>query len=114
MEFLTTDPEAVAILGVDRGVPSNTVGRSILENDAVTDFTATLEWQGHEIVQACYDHQLTLGTDLYIHPYYEHDLFREIYEAPIERFLNGSATAAEAINSILTNFDDMLASVMGE
>jgi len=114
IEFLTTDPDAVVLLGVDRGVPSNAIAKSILQNATSVDYSATLEWQGHDIVQACYDHQRTLGTDLYIHPYYEHDVFREIYEAPIERFLNGTATATEAINSILNNFDDMLAAVMEE
>lgn len=112
--FMTTDPDAVRILGVDRGVPSNQTARSILEASTTPLFTATLEWVGHDVVQSLYDHQLSLGQNLYIHPYYEHDIFRQIYEAPIERFLNGTVTAAQAISTIMNQFDGMLAEVMGE
>lgn len=112
IEFLTTDPEAVVLLGVDRGVPANLTALGILETSTDPLFTDTLEWQGHEIVQTLFDHQASLGQDLYIHPYYEHDVFRRIYEAPIESFLNNTKTANEAIAQIIANFDDMLAEVM--
>lgn len=112
IEFLTSDPDAVKILGVDRGVPANLAAKGVLEASTDPVFTDSLEWQGHLVVQELYDHEVSLGQDLYIHPYYEHDVFRRIYEAPIESFLNNTKTANEAINLILANFDDMLADVM--
>lgn len=112
LEFITTDPEAVLTLGVDRGVPSHTGARSLLENATTVDFTTTNEWQGHEIVQEYYNNQLALGQELYIHPYYEHDTFRKVYEDPIEKFLNGSITGKQAAQAIVRDFDKELARVM--
>ncbi|MDD3999802.1 MAG: ABC transporter substrate-binding protein, partial [Bacilli bacterium] len=112
LEFINTDPDAVRILGVDRGIPSNTVAKSILVNSE-TDFQATSEWRGHDIVQNYYNHQLTLDQTLYIHPYYEHDAFRKIYENPVDRFLLGKLTVREAASEIVRSFDKELERVMG-
>jgi oligogalacturonide transport system substrate-binding protein len=112
LEFITTDPEAVKILGVDRGVPSHQTARTILSSSTDPVYTSSLEWLGHNIVQSLFDHQVSVGQDLYIHPYYEHDSFRRIYEIPIEKFLFNTYTANQAINEILARFDSTLASVM--
>ncbi len=112
LEFMTTDPEAVAILGVDRGVSNNTVTQDILKAVTTTDFQASLEWQGHNIVQSFFNHQLTLSQDLYIHPYYEHATFRAIYESPIESFLLGNITARVAAQNIISRFNTELTRVM--
>ncbi len=112
IEFLTGDPDAIMVLGVDRGVPSNLNAYDILYESIDPVFTETLEWQGHVYVQECYDNQVSLGHNLYIHPYYEHDIFRQIYEMPIERFLFNYDTASEAIDDIIANFNSTLESVM--
>ncbi|CCV65303.1 MAG: ABC transporter substrate-binding protein [Paracholeplasma sp.] len=112
LEFMTTDPEAVRILGVDRGVSNNTETQQILLDTETTDFTKSLEWQGHNVVQNIFTDQIAKGVDLYIHPYYEHDTFRLIYEAPIERFLFGNATAQQAITDINRRFNTELSNVM--
>ncbi len=113
IEFITTDPEAVKILGVDRGISSNSVTRGLLESSTDPVFTATNEWKGHVIVQEYFNHQLTLDQNLYIHPYYEHDSFRKIYENPIESFLLGNTTGRQAAQAIVRDFDKELARVMG-
>jgi len=112
LEFITTNPEAVKILGVDRGVPSHADAFAILDASTDPDFKNTNEWRGHEIVQEYYNHQLSLGQKLYIHPYYEHDTFRKVYEGPIESFLNGSITGKQAAQAIVRDFDRELARVM--
>ncbi|PKK87552.1 MAG: hypothetical protein CVV63_00615 [Tenericutes bacterium HGW-Tenericutes-8] len=112
IEFMTTDPEAVKVLGVDRGVSNNQVTQDILLADTTTQFTNTLEWQGHEIVQTYFDAQIEADIDLYIHPFYEHDTFRKIYESPIEKFLFGNYTAQQAINDITRRFNTELSNVM--
>src|SRR5690606_26612423 len=93
LEFMTTDPEAIAILGVDRGITSHTSAQQTLASIEDGKFLNTLEWKGHQVVQSYYNHQVSLGQILYIHPYYEHDSFRNVYELPIERFLLGDRTA---------------------
>ncbi|NLD25799.1 MAG: carbohydrate ABC transporter substrate-binding protein, partial [Acholeplasmataceae bacterium] len=51
LEFMTTDPEALKILGVDRGITGHAASQQILRESTDPVFTSTLEWQGHEIVQ---------------------------------------------------------------
>ncbi|MBW4258489.1 ABC transporter substrate-binding protein [Methanobacterium sp. YSL] len=113
IEFMTTDPEAVAILGVDRGVSSNTTTQALLKAVPNKNFEATLEWQGHTVVQNLYNYQKTQQIDLYIHPYYEHNTFRAIYEGPIESFLLNNINANEAANRIIQRFNTELARIMG-
>lgn len=113
IEFMTSDPDAVRILGVDRGVPSNSLAYNTLLESTDPVFTATREWEGHVIVQQNYESQISEGINLYIHPYYEHDVFRRIYELPIEKFLFGTYTANQAINEIISKFNSTLAQVMG-
>ena len=112
IEFMTTDPEAVSILGVDRGVSSNTTTQQLLKEAVGKNFETSLEWQGHNIVQAMYNHQLTQDITLYIHPYYEHNTFRAIYEGPIESFLLNNINANEAANRIIQRFNTELARIM--
>ena len=112
IEFMTTDPEAVEILGVDRGISSNTDTQAILMASTTTDFLNSLEWQGHNVVQEYYNHQLSLSQNLYIHPYYEHNTFRAIYESPIESFLLGNSTARVAAQNIFNRFNTELERIM--
>ncbi len=113
IEFMTTDPDAVEILGVDRGVSNHTETQSILRAVSTTDFTQTLEWRGHDVVQSSFAAQISNDIHLYIHPYYEHITFRAIYEAPIENFLLGRRTASEAARDISNRFNSELSKVMG-
>lgn len=113
IEFMTTDPEAVEILGVDRGVSNHTDTQNILKAVSTIDFTETLEWRGHQVVQSAFASQISNNVDLYIHPYYEHITFRAIYEAPIENFLLGRRTASEAARDIVNRFNTELTKVMG-
>jgi oligogalacturonide transport system substrate-binding protein len=112
LEFLTSNQSAVLALGVDRGVPSNQEAFTFLSDSTAPIFTETLEWEGHNIVQEYYDNQVSLGQNLYIHPYYEHDVFRRIYQIPIEKFLFNTYTANQAINDIINNFNSTLEDVM--
>ena len=112
LEFMTTDPEAVAILGVDRGVSNNLDTQALLSAVTEKDFVNSLEWKGHEVVQTLFNHQLTLDQDLYIHPYYEHNTFRAIYESPIESFLLNNINANEAASRIINRFNSELKRAM--
>ncbi len=114
IEFMTTDPEAVAILGVDRGVSSNSTTQHLLKAVVGKDYENSLEWQGHTVVQAMYNHQLTQNMALYIHPYYEHNTFRAIYEGPIESFLLNNINANEAASRIIQRFNTELARIMAD
>jgi oligogalacturonide transport system substrate-binding protein len=113
IEFMTTDPEAVAILGVDRGVSSNSTTQDLLKAVVDKDYENSLEWQGHTVVQAMYNQQLSQNIQLYIHPYYEHNTFRAIYEGPIESFLLNNINANEAASRIIQRFNTELARIIG-
>jgi oligogalacturonide transport system substrate-binding protein len=112
IEFMTTDPDAVAILGVDRGVSSNSTTQTLLKAVVGKDYENSLEWQGHNVVQAMYNQQLSNSIELYIHPYYEHNTFRAIYEGPIESFLLNNINANEASSRIIQRFNTELARIM--
>ncbi|MCV2232716.1 ABC transporter substrate-binding protein [Acholeplasma manati] len=114
IEFMTTDPEAVAILGVDRGVSSNSTTQTLLKAVEGKNFEQSLEWQGHTVVQAMYNQQLSNSIELYIHPYYEHNTFRAIYEGPIESFLLNNINANEASSRIIQRFNTELARIMAD
>ena len=114
IEFMTTDPEAVAILGVDRGVSSNSTTQTLLKAVEGKNFEQSLEWQGHDVVQAMYNQQLSNNIELYIHPYYEHNTFRAIYEGPIESFLLNNINANEASSRIIQRFNTELARIMAD
>lgn len=114
IEFMTTDPEAVAILGVDRGVSSNSTTQTLLKAVEGKNFEQSLEWQGHTVVQAMYNQQLSNNIELYIHPYYEHNTFRAIYEGPIESFLLNNINANEASSRIIQRFNTELARIMAD
>jgi oligogalacturonide transport system substrate-binding protein len=112
LEFMTTDPEAVRILGVDRGVSNNSDTQAILTAVTENDFLNSLEWKGHQVVQTLFNHQLSIDQDLYIHPYYEHNTFRAIYESPIESFLLNNINANEAASRIINRFNTELKRAM--
>lgn len=114
IEFMTTDPEAVAILGVDRGVSSNSTTQTLLKAVEGKNFEQSLEWQGHDVVQAMYNQQLSNSIELYIHPYYEHNTFRAIYEGPIESFLLNNINANEASSRIIQRFNTELTRIMAD
>ncbi len=112
LEFMTTDSEAVEILGVDRGVSNNSDTQALLSAATEKDFTNSLEWKGHEVVQTLFNHQLTEDVNLYIHPYYEDNTFRAIYESPIESFLLNNINANEASSRIINRFNSELKRAM--
>lgn len=112
IDFMTTDPEAVLILGVDRGVSNHSETQSILESASSKNFKQTLEWKGHQVVQTLFNTQKSNGVDLYIHPYYEHSSFRAIYESPIESFLLNNINANEAAQRIINRFNTELSRIM--
>ncbi|MBU1144128.1 MAG: ABC transporter substrate-binding protein [Firmicutes bacterium] len=112
LEFMTTDPEAVRILGVDRGVSNNADTQAILTAATENDFVNSLEWKGHQVVQTLFNYQLSIDQDLYIHPYYEHNTFRAIYESPIESFLLNNINANEAATRIINRFNSELKRAM--
>jgi len=66
------------------------------------------------VVQAMYNQQLSNNIELYIHPYYEHNTFRAIYEGPIESFLLNNINANEASSRIIQRFNTELARIMAD
>ena len=109
INYLFTDEFAVKTLGLERGVTSHQGGYQILQ---ANDLLKGLEWDGHQIVQSKYQQSITSGVDLYIHPYYEDDTFRKVYEQEIEAWLLGDRVASVVVDNIIRNFNTSLQAAM--
>lgn len=109
INYLFSDEYAVTTLGLERGVTSHSDGYKVLESN---NLLKGLEWEGHGFVQDLYNESLENDVDLYIHPYYEDDTFRKVYEQEIEAWLLGDKVASQAVDNIIRNFNTALASAM--
>jgi ABC-type glycerol-3-phosphate transport system substrate-binding protein len=107
LNFILTDEEAVRRLGVERGVPSNQVAYEILEEN---NELLSLEYDGHQEVQKLYNANNTV--DLYIHPYYEDDTFRQVYELEFDAWLLGNKTSQQVVTNLVKNFNNALNGAM--
>lgn len=85
INWMFTDPEAIKILGTERGVPSNKVTYDTLKADGMlTDKDLQIEAMIDE------------ADTLYLSPYYEEPNVVDAYDTALERFLYGETTPAEA------------------
>jgi oligogalacturonide transport system substrate-binding protein len=107
LNFILTNEEAVRRLGVERGVPSNQIAYGILEEHDELD---SLEYQGHQEVQKLYN--ANKDVNLYIHPYYEDDTFRQVYELEFDAWLLGNKTSQQVVNNLIKNFNNALSNAM--
>lgn len=98
LEFLTTDPEAVKILGVSRGIPANKKAVSILENSNLLD-PFMLEANNKVINFA--------GKG--IHPLFEHKQLHVILKDIVDRLGYRQLTAKQASTELINQTNDFLA-----
>ena len=90
IHFLTSDPEAIKILGTSRGVPSNTTAVTILaENNQLTGL-------GFEANQAVINFA---GKG--IHPLFEHKKLNTDLRTAIENLGYGQTTVEETAKNII-------------
>ena len=96
LNFMLTDEEAIRIIGTDRGVPLNTVGR--------THFDAA-DLGGHVVAA----NALHANADtITMNPVFEFPEVREVYESRLMQIFNGEATVAEAAQFVYDNIQDVI------
>jgi len=95
LNFMLTDPRAVAILGTDRGVPANQVGLAHFE-----DLVAAGEIGGAAI-DANNVHANAVRTTM--SPVFEFPTVRAIYENQLEALIYGFTTVEEAAQFVYDN-----------
>lgn len=100
LNWMYTDPEAIKILGTERGVPSNTVAHEIVSEEGL------LSEQDKAV------EELLANTDtVAMSPYYEEPNVRDAYINALEKFLYGTVTAEEAAAEMYTNINAALEEV---
>lgn len=85
LNWMYTDPQAIEILGTERGVPSNSVAHDTLNtNGLLTDQDIQVEKMIEE------------ADTLYLSPFYEEPNVADAYNAALDKFLFGETSAEEA------------------
>ena len=104
LNFMLTDERAVAILGTDRGVPSNSVG--------LAHFEALVEAGeiGGAAVYANEVHANAVRTTMT--PVFEFPEVREIYESQLEALVYGYTTVEEAAEFVYRNIAAAIADAL--
>lgn len=85
LNWMFTDPEAIEILGTERGIPANQVTYDTLNEDGLlTDRDIEIEQMIDE------------ADSFYMSPYYEEPNVADAYDTALDKFLYGETTAEEA------------------
>lgn len=100
LNWLYTDPQAIEILGTERGIPSNTVTYDYLvENDMLSEKDIQME------------NLIDSADTIYLSPYYEEPNVVEAYDTALDKFLYGEATAEEAATEMESGVSEALANI---
>ncbi|WOO87094.1 ABC transporter substrate-binding protein [Mollicutes bacterium LVI A0039] len=98
LNWMYTDPEAIKILGTERGIPSNEVTYETLEKEGILT---------ERDIQV--DKMLEETDTLYMSPYYEEPNVADAYNNALDKFLYGESTAEEAAVEMHKNVESALA-----
>jgi len=100
LNFMLTDQRAIEIIGTDRGVPLNTVGRTHFD-------AADL---GGPVVEANALHANADTTTM--NPVFEFPEVREVYEDQLMALFHGNATVEEAAEVVYTSIQSVIDSAI--
>lgn len=100
LNFMLTDARAVAILGTDRGVPSNNVGLAIFNDLVAAGEIGGAAIDAHNI------HANAVTTTM--SPVFEFPEVREVYEGQLEALHFGQVTVAEAAEFVYNNIQAVI------
>ena len=100
IDFMLNDPEAVEILGLSRGIPSSKAAQDVLKGK---DMLKGLSYEGYLKMQASQGFGLSTLV--------EHSKFKELYNSTFEELGYGKITAEQAAKKLLTDGNDILASI---
>ncbi len=101
LNWMYTDPQAIEILGTERGVPANQVAYDTLNSDGLLSDRDILVEQ-----------MIEDADTLYMSPYYEEPNVADAYNNALDKFLYGESTAQEAGEEMYKNVEAALAEVV--
>jgi len=97
LNFMLTDERAIAIIGTDRGVPINTVGRGHFD---------AAGFDGSPVVAANALH--SNADTVTMNPVFEFPAVREVYEGQLMAIFHRDATVEEAAYIVYTTIQDVI------
>lgn len=101
LNWMYTDPQAIEILGTERGIPANDVAYNTLKEDGLL---SERDLQIEQMIEE--------ADTLYMSPYYEEPNVADAYNTALDKFLYGESTAEEAGEEMYSNVESALESVV--
>jgi len=102
LEFMLTDPEAVEIMGTERGIPANQAAYTHLtENDLLVGASVD-----------AYNLHANVESSI-MHPFYEYTTVKDLYEGAGEAVVFGTMTPEEAAQKVIKEMPSIMDEAMG-
>ena len=102
LEFMLTDPEAVEIMGTERGIPANQAGYEILTEKGLLTGASVDAYNIHIDVESTI-----------MHPFYEYTDVKDLYEGAGEEVIFGTMTPEEAAQKVINEMPRIMDEAMG-
>ena len=102
LEFMLTDPEAVEIMGTQRGIPANQAAYDLLVEKGLLTGAAVEAYNLHANVEATI-----------MHPFYEYTTVKDLYEGAGEAVVFGTMTPEEAAQKVIKEMPRIMDEAMG-
>ena len=104
LEWMLTDPQAVEIIQLERGIPANEKAYEHLVNQGML--------QG--IAVDAYEIHANADDTVFMHPFFEHQIVRDVYEYALENVLFELWTPLEAAQYVVDHLPAALVEAMNE
>lgn len=102
LEFMLTDPEAVEIMGTQRGIPANQASYDILVEKGLLTGATVDAYNLHADVESSI-----------MHPFYEYTTVKDLYEGAGEGVVFGTMTPKEAAEKVIKEMPRIMDEAMG-
>lgn len=102
LNWMLTDPEAVEIMGTQRGIPANQAGYEILVEKGLLTGATVDAYNKHIDVEATI-----------MHPFYEYTDVKDLYEGAGEAVVFGTMTPQEAAEKVIKEMPRIMDEAMG-
>ena len=104
LEWMLTDPQAIEIMQLERGIPANAKAYEHLVNQGMLQGVAVDAYEIHA----------NADDTVFMHPFFEHQLVRDVYEFALENVLFEKWSPLEAAEYVVNNLPDELTRAMND
>ena len=104
LEWMLTDPQAVEIMQLERGIPANTSAYNHLVAEGMLEGVAVDAYEIHA----------NADDVIVMHPFFEHQLVRDVYEYALENVAFELWSPLEAAEYVVNNLPNALLEAMNE